>query len=540
MSNGEKRVIFNTSERAISDDINRLQRFASTDANEIWRAIFDTDFGSDDLNAATFDDQTFVATSPASAEIVGGFLVKPQIGAGVLSVLIDPGVLFIVDPDSPANPDETPYKMIRDPGVPVLGTLLMGANGGGSIRIDVVECARVAPPGETVLETDNRDIFDQTTGNFSSQTVNKVAAGQLQYRVRQGVVGGGFPGTATGWLPLAIVSVPAGSTTCDTMTFWDVRPLMSDRIIPGFRAGKSFPKLWPNYAQIDVTFGAVLMGTCDVSAADTVGGSIGYRRLGGNIKRGTPGTDGAPDMSNAANQCDPVAGNGRVFFYLIEPFGLPRWARYTDAAFGVRLPRSPRGIPVASMAVAPTTRGTPSAALSLPASTGLGGSTGMGVCIGASKVIAGVIQGMGSDGTSQMTAPDTAASVAAAADVASFSVVPNATTAAATLGYPGHARRLMVVATFQWTLAGTDDTMSPFLKVLDSGGNLVYSHTLGSDEMSNATGGGITYQRSYAFEIRVPVDGSLPDPAGFFVTLKGSAAVSTFVTGKLALVGWGL
>jgi hypothetical protein len=79
---------------------------------------------------------------------------------------------------------------------------------------------------------------------------------------------------------------------------------------------------------------------------------IDGRRAGGQLLRGTPGTDHAYfNPNDAANQdavnviASPPALGALVTVCLCFPLGLPRWARYTDAP-GARVPRSPRGIPL--------------------------------------------------------------------------------------------------------------------------------------------------------------------------------------------------
>jgi hypothetical protein len=391
MSGGYAELVVNPNERAVSIDIMRLQRFKGADLAELWRAMIDTSFGTEDLDGSGAAVQVTTQTSPISGEVLGGLVVQPQVG--VLDVLVAPGVAYVLDPDSPQNPDESLDKFVRDPGISTTGVLQMTGNTSGQFRCDVIECARVAG-GYNVVETDNRDIFSTVTGLFTATTVNKVTQGAFQYRVRQGTPGDGFPGPSQGWMPLAVVSVPNGATTNDQMTFWDVRPLIVDRIRQPFAVSRDFSPVDRIHAQVDVgTYAgkAVLTGWVDCSPTDLVvsGTSPGRHRLGGRLRTGSTAADlvntiGLPDgldLNAAANQSGTWTAGQMVYLYVLEPFSLPRWVRYTDSSTGSRKPRGPRGMLLVSP-VAPTAfYGCPSAAITLPASWGLAGSTSKGVCI---------------------------------------------------------------------------------------------------------------------------------------------------------------
>ncbi len=321
-----------------------------------------------------------------SGEIHGsGLLFTPAVGS--TGSVVGPGIAGLLDPDAVPSTDDSQYKYVADPGT---SSLTLTANSSGSIRIDVVECSRVQP--DTILETDNRDVFNTVTGLFAASTVNKVSQAQLQYRIRTGTPGAGFPGTAQGWLPLAVLSVPNATTVWDTVTVWDVRPLLSDRIFQPFAVAREMP-LWLNSSGITVEVDSSMTlctGTVEVSATDISLGSLATysrRRLGGRLRRGTPGTDlpvsgyDGLDLADAANQSG-MAASATNYLYLVEPFGLPRWARYTDFTAGVRQPRSPRGIPMVTGVAPMHFYGAPSSPLTLPSSTGLGATTtSKGICL---------------------------------------------------------------------------------------------------------------------------------------------------------------
>jgi len=385
MSSGTKQLVVNPLERILSTDFMRAQSFDNAATQEMLRALFDTNLGADDTQAAGFYLANLSQTNPLTAEIIGGFLFTPQIGSSASGV--GPGVACVFDPDVILNTDDSPYKMIQDPGTTsVLNpSLVLTPNSSGQPRIDVIECQRVQP--DNVVETDSRDVFNTITGLFTGVTVNKVTIAQFNYRIRVGAPGSGFPGTAQGWLPLAVAYVP-NTTTWDACTIWDVRPLLSDRIFNVQNIAIDLPrKTTLEYSTNNAT-GLITRGVVEVDG--------GNRRLGGRLQRGSPGTDGGyVDFMDAANQ-DPTiniaGGPGLVFFYLVTPFGLPRWARYTDVSAGIRYPRSPRGIPIVSqippshvydIATAPITFGT--------AFGFAGASTQAAVCFGAAFYASGAI-----------------------------------------------------------------------------------------------------------------------------------------------------
>src|SRR3974390_972747 len=184
MSRGGRERLVNRSERAISTDILRLQLFNSADLNELLLQLLNGGFGADDSGACSLSSPPSTTNTPLTGTVVGGLLVQPVNGSA--SVTIAPGIALVMDPDAAPNPDDSQYKFVRDPGQQTIGVLTIGANASGSIRIDVIECARVAAPGYSVIETDNRDIFDPVTGLFSAATVNKVTAGGPQKRGRPG------------------------------------------------------------------------------------------------------------------------------------------------------------------------------------------------------------------------------------------------------------------------------------------------------------------------------------------------------------------
>lgn len=369
MASGFREIVFNTQERLISPDLNRAQKFVSADVAELFRYMLDVT-ANDDLDAGAIIAQPNSVEAPLRAEIVNGFLVRPDVGS--ITIRVDAGVAFCLAPDGAA--DESPYKYVRfDPGT-TPAVLSMTANASGSTRIDVVEMQ----VGGSQVVSDSRDVFNSSTGFFTAALVTKERRAGVVFRVRTGTPGSGFPGSVAGWLPLAVMSVPNGATTNDAVTFWDVRPVIADRQFGSAALSTTFGPSPEVNAFVDFATGPI----CTM-----VGQALAFangRRLGGALRRGTPGTDGDSIVITDSANLDPsytTSGQGMAYVYLLTPFGLPRWARYTDSGSGVRQPRSPRGIPVVSR-TAPLPSGKPSAAITLPTSCGfVGGQTDDGACI---------------------------------------------------------------------------------------------------------------------------------------------------------------
>lgn len=398
MAGGRKVEVYNTRERLLSTDHNREQSFMADDTAEEYRKLLSTLTVRDASNSEEVETSGTVS-DPLEGHILGGLMVDPQGGSD--NLLVTPGVCYLVDPDgvtgssdpNPASPDDNEFKFVKSDGEQVLGTLQIADNPAGTIRIDVVECRRIPV---NVDETDNRDIFDPSTGLFAATAVDKVVRSELEFRVRQGVAGAGFPGTVQGWMPLCVISVPALSSTpnVDNSTFWDVRPLVRDRVEPPF----ANTRLWSRSEQAtaycdDISAAAVshpVSGFCE-------GELIGWR-CGGTLRSGVPGTgDGdAIDILAAANQDGGVVLLGVPWtLWALFPFGLVRWVRYNETG-SPRRPGPFRGIPVISQVSTLTlSHQTPFVAIALPASTGLAGTTSVGTALLTMQTLTGAAVPLG-------------------------------------------------------------------------------------------------------------------------------------------------
>lgn len=541
MASGQKKEIFNTRERALSADLNRLQAFAGFNLAEALRYMLSVG-SNDDSEAGAVATEYAGVTAPARAEVLGGLMVRPQNGS--LALTVDAGHALVIAPDG--SPDDSNYKLVVDPGVAAIGALVMTANASGSTRIDVVECQ----PSTSVLENDSRDIFDPVTGLFTPASVTKVTAGRMTYRVRAGTPGSGYPGAASGWLPLAVVSVPNGATNNDAMTFWDVRPLVNDRELGVMGNARSLPRVERAIAKVnysDYTATARMNGVVEAT--------YGGRRVGGRMRRGTPGTDAEYlellAAANGASGSSALVADGFWHVYLMVPFDLPRWARYTDSAAGARVPRSPRGIPVLSTVAPVLLTGAPSANITLPTSTGMDVNGGMttGVCVfsGFSGSVGGTkLRDHAADGRVVWTTGDannqpTKSHDISTANQVEWVLVPGT-------HFPHGARAIHVELTLSVAFAASEVGMITANFFMRGNGGVAggasgsaltvaLAGQGGSLAMNALGGGGVTISSS----VRVPVVPEYPSTTldHVIVCWKHSEGTHTF-TGTARVVGWEL
>ena len=356
MSSGQKRVVLTNLERCVTSDVDRLQAFVAWTQVELERAralspATDGGAGGDEARPGESDP-----AGPLTAVVVAGLRPLPDL-AGT-DLFVTPGALVCLDPDSPANTDDSPAKVVVDPGQLAAGALSLSAGDAALTRVDVVECRRE----EQVIENDNRDQFDRSSGLFVPVVVPKVVASRLVYRIRSGTPGAGFPGVSPGWLPLAVARVPALAATWGDCTLWDVRPLAADLARCPF-AVDGAPS--PPRARQELAFatsGSTIRGTAE--------GQIGQWRAGGHFPAAGISLGSGTDYREPGFVAAPAVP---CFVWVAHPFGLPRWCRYEGA-----VPGAFRGLPIFSMTnVRPLDErsGLPASALALPTTLGMGGTT---------------------------------------------------------------------------------------------------------------------------------------------------------------------
>lgn len=512
MSSGEKQLQVNPLERAMSIDIVRAQSFLGQALNEMLRALVDTGQGLDDVAAGGQFSPNASAGTPSSALIFSGFLLS--VTGGSTASAVGPGTLGIYDPDATPSGDDSQYKLIT--ASVSSGTLNLTANASGSLRIDVVECSRVQP--DVIIETDSRDVFNTTTGLFAAATVNKVSQAQLQFRIRLGTPGGGFPGSVAGWLPLAVASVPTGTTVWDTVTIWDVRPLAEDLAFNMTSASRDLPLITRCMAQINTT------GTGGQSiCSGVIEAELGGRRVGGMLRscsnNAAVTADSAPfyvDLDDAQNRSasGAIGTTGFNYVYLATPFGLPRWARYTAGPTG-RVPKSPRGLVIASAAAPDLVYGTPHAALSLPPCLQNSGNTAtcattMAMCVLARLGTSGgsTYQGVTAGGLSASGGKHWSAGTGTPTNNASISGGDAFFTLTPGVDFPAHARAIVVNMFVSYTVSGgtlsTIQIGQPLFRIADSTGPVVTLTPEGTTSLVGPATSG-TYSNSQVIPVQMSV-----------------------------------
>lgn len=361
MSSASKTLVINTRERAISNDIMRLQQFLSADLAEFMRYSL----------LANGTDSSGVVSVPSTSSvnnyvITNGFLVRPVIHGTALSV--DPGVAFVVSPDALPSTDDSPVKMIVFDGTNPLPFGFV-ANASGSDRIDVLEFMIA----EASLESTSRDIYNPTSGLFNPATVTKVTRHVPLFRLRQGTPGSGFPGVDNDYHPIAVFRVPHSATNWDGCTIWDVRRLASEvvnhsTVVDHVSTKKRY------HDGIVTTDGAVVSGATSSNPAvvGTFTSELNGRKIGGTITNSNPLLPTGAQSEPGFVASIPSDTNAYPWYlYGAFPYGLPRWCQYDNSTM---LPGGFKGIAIATR-TPPHLLGDPSSGLTLPTATGLVGST---------------------------------------------------------------------------------------------------------------------------------------------------------------------
>jgi hypothetical protein len=365
----------NSLERAVSTDINRLQTFLSTDIAAILSYLFDN--RTSDVNSGGTEDVGKTVTTPLRAVVIGGIRFRPELGTK--HSFIEVGTLVIVDPEPSPNPDDHPLKWIQDPGVQTIGVLTNLQTGDLQTRFDMIECQ----PVETVLETANRDIFNEATGQFTPTLVTKAVRWVLSYRIRHGVPGGGLAGLglSAGWLPLAVARVPSIAATWDDVDVWDVRPLLADFV---GRCGRQDHVTQPTWFGRRQAKAIPALVTAEVDGC--VEGSFKGMRAGGFMNQTSLGA--SIDLLTS-KEAGFALVQGYWYLYAVFPMGLPRWALYDRAVASPRVPLGFRGVPVFSMQSPSAPDGLAPGPINLPTASAMGGNTSDGVALLAGPVNSG-------------------------------------------------------------------------------------------------------------------------------------------------------
>ena len=508
-------VNFNARERLVSTDHNRLQGMGRAGVAGILRFLFDPK--SSELDAGGSEVLGSATTSPMRAMILSGCRAVPAVGS--VDMTITPGAMFGIGPDAVPSIDDSPATVVVDPGVPTTGLLTL-TGGSGSVRVDVVECSIVTE----VTETDSRDVFNPVTGLFTPATVPKVSRKRLAWRIRTGTPGGGFPGTASGWLPVAVCVVSSAASTWDDVVVFDVRPLVSDLRRSAGQvsvADRSVTRSWLSQSTDVGETTRLLQGLVE--------SEIGSRIAGGEL---LPAIDLITDAASYIEPGTTFASSGLAYLYAAFPFGLPRWCRYTPASVGARRPGGFRGIPVVSLTAPTNNFGNPFSALALPSAPGLGGTTANAVMIAA----IGQTAFGGGNGTADFVMSNGEVNYPFPAQVAGTNNVNSNATLLQGTHFPRLARAIKVRLSFTWTAtASTAGRLSVTLQ-LNSASVAPYFVATDDVPIVNPASGSIIAVREHW----VPVPyGTTPANLVFLAQLNapGSPAVSGVT---LKVVGWRL
>jgi hypothetical protein len=375
MGSGNPRIVLNTRERAVSTDINRAQSLVVKDSHEYLRHLINREIAGDFYNFPGLQ-APYTALPPSSDfliphDCISGLMVRPDNAGGLL---IDPGEAAFFVPAFPnATADDSKYICVSDAGVASLATLPFVPNGGPGIRWDIVECQ----PTEALLESSSRDIYDTTTGQFTTSVVPKVRAGQLTYRMRQGTPGGGIPNPDSAWMPLAAIHVRTDSTGFSNCDVYDIRPLVNERCpqaVADFRGPPVAGSTTPGYRLIldeaEISFAPTTAGINGKAIGGYFRSRYGGYWSGGALRRNTPSAsladfgvttaDGGsfaffnPQTTANRSSAYSIAGDDRFTVGAFFPRGYPRWVRYSQTSLTPavgnrlrttgRLPQGPRGI----------------------------------------------------------------------------------------------------------------------------------------------------------------------------------------------------
>jgi len=364
--------IFNTLERASSADLNDAQTFGSRALMEMMRGTYGRRrIGS----GATLSTGSMMIESVAATQtdavtlqaiVLGGLLVNPQ----GTQMLIDGGSLVAVFPAAIPSADDSAMVVANSDGVATGLSFTPPVNK----RWDLVECRPT-----TTVTTGTRDIFNTTTRSFTGQSVPLLSTTTLEFRIRLGSDLALNPGPTlvAGWLPIAAIYAPPGSTTFDQCEIYDVRPLMSDLSQAGETGSRRA------VGTDDVKFDVVLISSGPGTATNYLDGSIYRQNAGfgtdpaGSVASGDPISWAKPytisglipntgignALSSRVNLMQGISGIASVGKFmpaainyqednwyslnLVYPFNLPRWCRFgtvSEQVGGRRWPAACGGI----------------------------------------------------------------------------------------------------------------------------------------------------------------------------------------------------
>jgi hypothetical protein len=348
------RVFQNNKEKVLSTDMNARQNLLDKAAAQVFaRQLIDPRRSGMLYPGVAIQDATLPIYK--ASVVVGGLMVQPSTS----SITIQPGLVAMLCP-SLQGADDSPVVVVDDVGMQTGGVLNYTANG-GSIRWDLVECQ---PYLEQLQES--RNIWDKTAKVYVPTLVYKRCTVRLNYRIRTGTGGAGLPTLDPDWLPLAAIHVPANAASFDVCDFYDVRPLLEDRVQPAMYNGAGtaaavaanlFKHLGGDWIIMDdpVTTDRVMAGHAEA----VFGGYL----AGGELRQSMPSAaadfgatkadqdhlslDRADNKQAALSYRNGSTSTTSTYWVAaLFPALLPRWVRYSQSSIPNigRVPRGPRGI----------------------------------------------------------------------------------------------------------------------------------------------------------------------------------------------------
>ncbi len=363
MSSTTKSLKYNTRERALSTDLNREQAFLSNSLAKFARSLLLNLYpttGTPYYSTNESFEDPIETDRPVRGAVLQG--LRPYPINGTVDLLITAGEALLVDAAGDVGADDFNVALVDDDGVQSTGILTLTANSSGSGRVDIVECRVI----NYDYETSSRDVYDPGTGLFTVATLTKVTGKKLEYRIRTGAAAAAWPGIVDEWMPLAVLVVPDGTTDFDTVDIYDVRPLVSQRALSLSETNERHPVFHQLYINYDLTNQHKIAPIMNVAF-----GTQRVRWADGNAVTSSPLMIDLQDTT----LYDPAWAPGTSEWwrlFLAFPFGLPRWAKYSDSTTSPRKPQR-EGIPIITNKLCGYF-GNASTSMALPTATGLVGT----------------------------------------------------------------------------------------------------------------------------------------------------------------------
>lgn len=191
-------TVYNTRERAVSSDLNRMTAL---------------------LHRAQLEAMAFMASGSVKKSGCFGdsFIITPQ--AGTMRTSIGVGLALFVDSTAVYPESQTVWTEsleIRE---------VTHDAADAQPRYDVIEMQ----PGTLVSSTQPRDVFDPVTGTFTVVNLTKEIKSYPTFRIVKGTAGAvpSIPAGSAGWMPLGYVYIPGGAVSLVATDVVYARPILA-------------------------------------------------------------------------------------------------------------------------------------------------------------------------------------------------------------------------------------------------------------------------------------------------------------------------